>query len=135
MITLSLLKYLENNNFGTVAITGDETGANLFWEKLALDREGLYIADLGTENERGGRKSQLYQLYYRGASDADGYEKLQAIADFLTESYGVCELPAVPPVTSSGYSRVAIMPVSSLASVGEDPNGRIIWTATGRIYY
>lgn len=128
MITLSLLKYLENNNFGTIDV-------NLFWQKLSLDKKGLYITDLGSNNERGGRKSQMYEIYYRGSSDVDGYKKLQAVVDFLNESFGVCELPAVPPATTSGYSNVAIMPLSSIASMGEDANGRVIYSATGRIYY
>lgn len=128
MITLSLLKYLENNGFGTIDV-------DLFWQKLGLDKKGLYISDLGQEQERGQRISQLYELYYRGTSDTDGYKKLQAIVNFLNDSYGVCELPAVPPVTESGYSNVVIMPLSTISSMGEDANGRIIYSATGRIYY
>lgn len=128
MITLSLLKYLEDNGFGTI-------DSNLFWQKLGLDKKGLYISDLGEEQPRGARKSQLYQLFYRGSSDVEGYQKLKEIADFLSESYGVCMLPAVPPVTESGYDNVAIMPLSNITSLGEDENGRIIYTVTGRIYY
>ena len=128
MITLSLLKYLENNGFG-------EIDRNLFWQKLSLDKKGIYIADLGADNPRGERKSLLYELYSRGSSDTQGYKQLQEVVNFLNDSFEVCELPAVPPVTQSGYNDVVIMPLSSIASVGEDANGRIIYSVTGRIYY
>lgn len=128
MITLSLLKYLENNGFG-------EIDRNLFWQKLSLDKKGIYITDLGADNPRGERKSLLYELYSRGSSDTQGYKQLQEVVDFLNNSFEVCELPAVPPVTQSGYDNVVIMPLSSIASVGEDANGRIIYSVTGRIYY
>ena len=128
MITLSLLKYLENNGFGQIDV-------DLFWQKLSLDKKGLYISDLGEEQSRDRRKSQLFELFYRGSSDVQGYQALQEIVDFLNQSYGVCSLPAVPPVTESGYDNVVIMPLSTIASVGEDANGRVIYNVTGRIYY
>lgn len=128
MITLSLLKYLEDNGFGKI-------DKDLFWQKLTLGKTGIYITDVGNTQERGALKSQIYTLYCRGKSDVDGYKKLSEIVDFLNDSFGVCQLPAVPPVTEHGYENVTIMPLSSISSNGLDSNDRIIYSATGTIYY
>ena len=128
MITLSLLKYLEDNGFGVI----DES---LFWQKLGLDKVGIYISDVGSTHNRGELRSTTYELYSRGTSDVQGYEQLEAIVNFLASSYGTCELPAVPPVTQEGYSNVTIMPPSTITNAGEDEQGRIVYNATGRIYY
>lgn len=128
VLTLSLLKYLADNGFGTI-------DQNLFWEKLGLGKNGLYITDVGDAQERGVRKSTTYELYSRGSSDLDGYTKLQAVAEFLRQSYDVCDLPAVPPYSDEGFTNVSILPPSTISSMGEDGNGRIIYSITGRVYY
>lgn len=128
VLTLSLLKYLSDNGFGTI-------DQNLFWEKLGLGKNGLYITDVGDAQERGARKSTTYELYSRGDSDLDGYTKLQAVAEFLRKSYEVCDLPAVPPYSDEGFTNVSILPPSTISSMGEDGNGRIIYSITGRVYY
>lgn len=128
MVSLSLLKLLELNGFGTI----DE---DLFWEKMGIGKDGLYITDMGGSQDRGSRKSLSYTIYSRAKNDVTAYQKLQAVADFLTRSFAICQLPAVPPITNYGYGNVTILPPSSIASVGEDINGRIIYSITGQLYY
>jgi len=128
MITLSLLKYLEDNGFGTI-------DTDLFFQKLTLDRKGIYIANVGDAQSRGARRTQSYELYCRGETDVDGYKRLSDVIDFLNGSYGVCVLPAVPPVTTTGYKNVTIMPLSTITNVGLDDNNRVIYSATGTINY
>lgn len=129
MITLSLLQYLEDNGFGVV-------DKDLFWQKLSLNRKGIFITSIGQATERGRRKVQSYEIFARGNNDVDGYEKLQAIADFLNESYDTCTLPKCPLVsTSNDFSNITIMPVSTITNNGEDTNGTIIWSFTGNIIY
>lgn len=127
MITLNLLKLLEDNNFGII-------DKDLFWEKLTLGKIGVYVSSLGDTNERGMRRSQTYELYSRGSSDVAGYRKLKEIVEFLNASYSVCTLPAVDNI-SEPIENITIMPLSSITNGGLDDNGRIIWTATGTIYY
>ncbi len=128
MITLSLLKYLEDNGFGQI-------DNDLFFEKLALDKIGVYISNIGNAQERGMRRTQSYELYSRGKNDVDGYKRLNKIVNFLNGSYGACQLPAVPPVTDEGFVNVTIMPLSTISSVGVDANGRVIYSATGTIIF
>lgn len=127
-ITLSLLKFLENAGLGVI----DET---LFWEKIGVDKNGVYIVDLGATQTRGGRRNTMYQLFSRGDSDLAAMGQLQIILDFLRTNYAVCSLPPVPPCTSDGFNNVTIMPPSDISNEGVDEDGHIIYSATGQIYY
>lgn len=135
MITLSLLQFLEDNNLGTV-------DTDLFWQKLSLrdtkgkPAEGIFIVDLGQSANRGERKRVRYELYSRGKNDVEGLTRLQKIVDFLNDSFSTCTLPKCSLVADShSYTNVTIMPLSTPTNVGEDENGRIIWSATGVIIY
>lgn len=131
MITLSLLKFIENNGLGVI-------DQNLFWQKLTLDKVGIYIADIGQTKERGGRNIVQFELYSRGSNDVDGYKRLQAVLDLLNNNYVVCNLPSVQngsQTITEGFSNVTIMPPSSISNYGLDSQGRIIYSATGTLYY
>lgn len=128
MVTLSILKYIEQNGFGTI----DE---NLFWEKMGLHDVGLFIEDLGNTNNRGSRPSTTYQIFSRGKTDVDGYKQLQAVVEFLNVSFSVCKLPSVPPITDYGYDNVSFTPLTTISSEGVDMNGRVIYSATGQVFY
>lgn len=149
MITLSLLQYLADNGYG-------EIDADLFWQKLSLGRIGVYITDIGQPQTRGQLRVQRYQLYSRGKNDVDGYTRLMKIVDFLNSSYATCTLPKAgffqlnKSKLNSGklapenadifadtkeYKNVSIMPVSTPTNIGEDTNGRIIWSVTGELRY
>lgn len=129
MITLSFLKLLENEGFGT--IDGD-----LFYQKLTLDKKGLYIADIGDPVDRHSRDTQPYELLARGANDTDGYKLLTEIRRFLVKEYtNICELPPVPPITTKVYTNVELSKPSTITNVGLDDNNRIIYSMTGTIIY
>lgn len=129
MITLSFLKLLENEGFGTIDV-------DLFFQKLTLDKKGVYIADIGDPVERHGRDTQSYELLVRGANDVDGYQKLKAIRKFLVNEYqNICELPAVPPITDEDYTNVELSKPSTITNVGLDAQNRIIYSMTGQIIY
>lgn len=131
MITLSLLKFIENNGLGVI-------DQDLFWQKLTLDKVGIYIADIGQTKERGGRNIVQFELYSRGENDVDGYKRLQAVLDLLNNNYVACALPSVQngsQTIAEGFSNVTIMPPSSISNYGLDSQGRIIYSATGTLYY
>lgn len=131
MITLSLLKFIENNGLGTI-------DQDLFWQKLTLDKVGIYIADIGQTKERGGRNVVQFELYSRGENDVDGYKRLQAVLGLLNNNYVACALPSVQngsKTITEGFSNVTIMPPSSISNYGLDSQGRIIYSATGTLYY
>ena len=84
MVTLSFLKLLQDNGFGTI-------DQNLFFQKLTLDKNGLYIADIGDPITRGQRRTQSFELYARGVNDVLGYKQLTDVLNCLKNSYSdVC---------------------------------------------
>lgn len=134
MITLSFLKLLEDEGFGTIDV-------DLFWQKLTLGKIGVYIADIGEPIARGSRDSQGYELLVRGDNDVSGYKKLKEIRKFLNQNHSnICELPAVTdPVTNDpiteGYSNVGLSKPSTITNVGLDAKNRVIYSMTGTIIY
>jgi hypothetical protein len=129
MITLSFLKLLEEEGFGTIDV-------DLFYQKLTLDKNGIYISDIGDPVDRGSRDTQSYELYARGANDTDGYKKLLAIRKFLISNYSsICDLPAVPPITDKEYNNVELSRPSTITNVGLDAQNRIIYSMAGTIIY
>lgn len=129
MITLSFLKLLEDNGFGTI-------DTDLFFQKLTLEKEGVYIADVGDPVARGSRDTQSYELLVRGKTDVSGYKKLKEIRKFIINNYSnICELPAVPPITTEKYTNVELSKPSTITNVGLDANKRVIYSMTGTIIY
>ena len=130
MISLQLLKYLENNGYGTI-------DQDLLWEKETLDKKGIFIVSNSEQTPRGSRRTQRFTLYSRGTNDVDGYKKLEAIRNFLSSftTYENCTLPAVPPIVTEPVNNVTIMPMSTIDNVGRDENGRLVWSCNGYIYY
>ena len=128
VVTLSILQFLQDNGFGVI-------DKDLFWEKLGLRQDGLYISDLGASQTRTTRPSTTYSIYCRAKDDLTAYSKLQEVADFIRSSYNVCKLPAVPNYTDEGFDGVTFLPPSSISNNGEDSNGRVIYSLTGQVYY
>lgn len=128
MITLSLLQFIEDNGLGTI-------DSDLFWQNIGIDADGVYIVNIGQSQPRGTRRVQRYELYARDKSKLEGLRKLEAIIELINNSYGVCELPAVPDYEVNSYHNVTLLPLSTPTRVGEDTNGRIIWSTSGEIIY
>lgn len=132
MITLNLLQYLENAGLGKI----DES---LFWQHLPYDKEGIYIADLGEVTERGNLKSQSFELYARFKNNVEGYKRLNEVLKYLDNSFNTCKLPEVKDnngkVLAPQINGVSIMPTSSITNYGEDDRNRVIYSATGSVYY
>lgn len=129
MITLSFAKLLENEGFGTIDV-------DIMYQKLTLDRKGIYISDLGDSVGRHSRDSQGYEILSRGTTDVSGYQILQDIRKYLINNYqDICELPAVPPITTESYTNVHLTKPSSITNVGLDAQNRVIYSITGSILF
>lgn len=135
MITLSFLKLLEQEDFGTIDV-------DLFYQKLTLDKKGIYIADIGDPVAKGSRDTQSYELYARGKTDIDGSYKLSQIRKFLLNNYSnICELPSVSVkiegqnVTIPAYTNVELSKPTTITNVGLDAQNRIIYSMAGTIIY
>lgn len=134
MITLHVLKLLEDNGFGTIGITGSEPNADLFFEKLTLDKNGLYITSRGAQLAKGLRRTQAFDIYARGANDVEGAQKLEQVLEFFTLNQD-CELPIVTGISTTEYKNVSITPTSNIENVGLDDNNRIIYVVSAEIRF
>lgn len=129
MVTLALLKLLEDNGFGKIDV-------NLFWQKFGNGKNGVYISDIGENQETHGRLATNYELLCRGENDVDSYKLVDSIREFLADQYASrCTLPTVKSVDDSIYSNVTILPPSTVSSVGVDANHRMVYSITGKIFY
>lgn len=128
MITIALLKFLEDNLIG-------EIDKNMFWQNIGIDAEGLYIVNIGQAQTRGSRRVQRYEIYVRNKSKLEGLKLLESVIELINNSYNVCSLPAVEKYKVPAYGNITLMPLSTPTRVGEDANGRIIWSTSGNIIY
>lgn len=137
MITLHILKLLEDNGYGTIALTGNETADDLLWfEKLPVGKEGVFIMSRGTSLSRGQRATQSFDLYARGSNDIDGMQRLEDILNFFAEEcYPVCDLPTVPSYSDNQYTNTVIVPTSNIENVGLDDTDRVIYTVSAQVTY
>lgn len=136
MITLNILQLLEDNGFGTIAITGNEADADLFFEKLPYDKNGIYIVSRGATLTRGLRSSQAFDLYARGSDDIQGAKKLEDISDYFDSTYGTtCNLPTVPDLSEKEYRKVQIVPTATVSNIGQDAQGRVIYSTSALVTF
>lgn len=130
--TLSLMKFLSQNGFGTMS-------KDLFWEKLELSANGVYITSNGQAQELHARRVQAFTLYSRGDTDISGYSKLENIIEFLNTSDSICTLPSVRDkasgIVAESIGNVYIRPLTTITNSGKDSEGKTIWIATGQIEY
>ncbi len=135
MITLRILKLLEQNGFGTVDIDGTIKTDGLYFEKMPQGRTGVAIFSRGSQMGHGQRVSQAFDLYSRGTNDVEGYQKLENITDLMIESLTVCTLPALNDIDEIEYTNCSIVPVSNIENAGVDENDRVLYVMTAQITY
>ena len=135
MITLRILKYLEQEGFGTVDITGTVKTNGLYFEKMPQGKTGVAIFSRGAEMGKGIRYSQAFDLYSRGVNDVEGYKKLSKIVDLLTQSLTVCSLPSIVGVEVNNYENVSIVMISNIENAGTDENDRVVYSVTAQVTY
>ena len=140
MITLHIGKLLADNGFGTLVLTGSETGNDLiFFEKMPIGKNGVFIMSTGNPMGRGVRVTQAFNIYSRGTNDLVGGTKLEAILEFFRGSgdgrLTNCDLPIVAGYSNTKYKNVLIEPTGNIQNVGQDANDRVIYTVSANVTY
>lgn len=131
MLTYHILRYLQDNGFGTI-----DNG--LYWEKLPLDVYGIAIYSRpGTANASGNkRRMKQFDLYARGKSDLGGMQTLERVQDFLLKNYdNLCDLPVIPGFSERKYTKATITSTDEIENLGLDENDRLIFRLGCTIYY
>lgn len=135
MISLHILKLLESEGFGTLALTGSEPNASLFFEKLPLDKTGVFVMSRGAPLAKGQRVQQNLDFYARGINDIEGANRLNDILNFFRDEYTVCDLPVIAGYSEIEYKNVYLEPVSSIENAGQDDTDRIIYVVSTTVRY
>lgn len=130
MVTLHLLKYLEDNGFGDI-------DKDLFLEMLPYDKDGIAIYSRGGERVYGrGHSVQNFDIYCAYKSTTVGYDKLEKIALFLSDDYdNLCMLPIIPGVSEREYKNARIVTIDNIENIGSDDNKRIVFRLSATIIY
>lgn len=136
MITLSFLELLSQEGYGEIDV-------DLFWNKLSLDNDGIFIADVGNPKSNGQRKTQGYELFARyKQSDVKGQYKLNQIQKFIEDLRGsICKLPSIEiiidgkKVVIPEQKNISLTIPSSTTNIGLDAKGRVVFSITGTIIY
>jgi len=130
MVTLHVLRYLQENGFGTI-------DTSLFFEKLPLGKNGVAIFSRGGERAYGRKRAvQSFDLYCRGSSDLLGYDKLEKIAEFFASNYdNLCTLPTIPGVSNRVYKKARITVIDNIENLGLDENDRVLFRLGSQIIY
>lgn len=135
MITLRILKLLEQEGHGTVYITGTAPTDGLYFEKMPQGKTGVAIYSRGAEMGHGMRYRQAFDLYSRGKNDVEGYQILEAIQSTLEDQYTACNLPVMAGIDTVDYQNVSITLVSNIENVGQDENDRVLYSITAQVSY
>lgn len=135
MVTLRILKLLEDNGFGTMSIDTPVTENGLYFENLPQDCTGVAIFSRGAPMARGLRRTQAFDLYSRGENNVDGYKTLEQITELMLDSFAVCTLPEIAGVDETEYSSVSITPISNIENAGADENNRVLYSMTAQVTY
>lgn len=135
MITLRILKLLEQEGHGTVDMTGSVKTNGLYFEKMPQGKTGVAIFSRGAEMGHGIRYRQAFDLYSRGTNDVEGYQKLEAIVSTLEDAYTECTLPVITGVDEENYTNVSITLISNIENAGQDENDRVLYSITAQVVY
>lgn len=136
MITLHIAKLLQDNGYGTIALTGNETGSNLiFFEKLPIGKTGVFVMSRGNTLSRGTRRTQSFDIYARGTNDINGAKRLKDILKFFGQRYEACDLPTVTGYSDEVYTNIVIEPTFNITNVGLDATDRVIYSVSATITY
>lgn len=134
MITLHIAKLLDNKGFGTL-------DTDIFWEEAPLDtsgnpKEGIWVVSRGTELSRFTVHTQQFDIYARYANKVTSSQKLEDILEYLQTAFEeVCELPTVPPHSTTRYYDVTITPVSGIENVGSDEQDKVVRVISGEVKF
>lgn len=138
MLTLQIGKWLEDNSFGTLDLTGSITSNGIYIEKFTVGKTGIAIYSRGNPIERGKLVAQTFDIYSRGTNDVAGYTMLENIIEFVQSTYNSqCSLPDITLAgyTNKKYKNIIVIPTSNIENSGLDANDRVVYVCSFNISY
>lgn len=128
MITLHLLKYLEDNDFGTI-------NTSLFENLIPNDKVGVSITSVGGNTNVGRRScSARLDLYCRGTTNIKGYDLLDRIRLNFSDA-DICTLPIIENVSNIEYKKVRFIEIGNVETLPPDEKNRNLYRLSIQLNY
>lgn len=138
MITLAILKQMAAD--GVAGLTVDK---DFFWEELPLQKDGkpaqgVWIVTRGgsaRNTPNGINQGQTIDFYVAYANKVKAETTQEAIATWLRNHTGICELSGTVGDSSYAYKNIRIWPTTTPQNYGATENGNIVKMASADIRF
>ena len=138
MITLAILEQMASDG-----VAGLKVDKDFFWEELPLQKdgkpaEGVWIVTRGgsARNTPNGINQQTtIDFYVAYANKVKAETTLEAIATWLRNNLGICELSGTVGGSSYAYTNIRIRPTTTPQNYGATENGNIVKLASADVRF
>lgn len=138
MITLAILKQMAADQVAGLTLDKD-----FFWEELPLQKdgkpaEGVWIVTRGgsAQNTPNGiNQQQTIDFYVAYANKVKAEAAHEAIATWLRNNLGICELSGTVGGNSYHYQNIRIRPTTTPQNYGATENGNIVKLASADVRF
>lgn len=138
MITLAILEKMASDG-----VAGLQVDKDFFWEELPLQKdgkpaEGVWIVTRGgsARNTPNGINQQTtIDFYVAYANKTKAETTLEAIASWIRNNLGICELSGTVGGSSYAYTNIRIRPTTTPQNYGATENGNIVKLASADVRF
>ena len=138
MITLAILEQMASDG-----VAGLKVDKDFFWEELPLQKdgkpaEGVWIVTRGgsARNTPNGINQQTtIDFYVAYANKVKAETTLEAIATWIRNNLGICELSGTVGGSSYAYTNIRIRPTTTPQNYGATENGNIVKLASADVRF
>lgn len=138
MITLAILEQMASDG-----VAGLKVDKDFFWEELPLQKdgkpaEGVWIVTRGgsARNTPNGINQQTtIDFYVAYANKVKAETTLEAIASWIRNNLGICELSGTVGGSSYAYTNIRIRPTTTPQNYGATENGNIVKLASADVRF
>lgn len=138
MITLAILEQMASDG-----VAGLKVDKDFFWEELPLQKdgkpaEGVWIVTRGgsARNTPNGINQQTtIDFYVAYANKVKAETTLEAIASWIRNNIGICELSGTVGGSSYAYTNIRIRPTTTPQNYGATENGNIVKLASADVRF
>lgn len=138
MITLAILEKMASDG-----VAGLKVDKDFFWEELPLQKdgkpaEGVWIVTRGgsAQNTPNGiNQQQTIDFYVAYANKVKAETTLEAIAAWIRNNLGICELSGTVGGSSYAYTNIRIRPTTTPQNYGATENGNIVKLASADVRF
>lgn len=138
MITLAILQKMASDQ-----VAGLKVDEDFFWEELPLQKDGkpaqgVWIVTRGgsaINTPNGINQGQTIDFYVAYANKVKAEATHEAIAQWLRNNLGICDLSGTVGGSSYHYQNIRIRPTTTPQNYGATENGNIVKLASADVRF